>query len=213
MTGLMWLFSPAALPGLAAAMAVTAALLVLPEGLRGASSPEDPPSVGDAGGRQVGGPAPSSGTGWRWVLIVAALLTCLAVVFSVIRPPVPVLSEFKGLSRALHLPEARITAGRSSPYGLLQVFASPALRYAPGLSLTWQKEIPVGKAVFNNGDWFGAVVPRQGEGPFWTIRPVHSPMPWRAAEAFSSSTRAPAASFPRPSTAARRGSPRLNPIP
>ncbi len=79
-----------------------------------------------------------------------------------IRPPVPVLSEFKGLSRALRLPDARITAERSSPYGLMQVFASPALRYAPGLSLTWQEKIPEGKAVFNNGDWFGAVVPRQG---------------------------------------------------
>ncbi len=40
MTGLMWLFPPSALPGLAAAMALTAALLVLPEGLQGpASSP------------------------------------------------------------------------------------------------------------------------------------------------------------------------------
>ncbi len=172
MTGLMWLFSPAALPGLAAVLAIAAALFVFPEGLRVASfpghaaGPEDPPSAVEARELRVGDPAACSGRGWRWVLIAAALLTCLAVVFSVIRPPVPVLSEFKGLSRALHLPASRITAERSSPYGLMQVFASPALRYAPGLSLAWQKEIPAGKAVFNNGDWFGAVVPRQGGGAF-----------------------------------------------
>ena len=173
MTGLMWLFPPPALPGLAAVMAITAALFVLPEGLRGAaSSPvgatwlEDPPPAGDAGARSSGAPAPRSGTGWRWALATAALLSGLAAVFAVIRPPVPVLSEFKGLSRALHLPAARITAERSSPYGLMQVVESPALRYAPGLSLAWQEEIPVGKAVFNNGDWFGAVAPRQGGGAF-----------------------------------------------
>ena len=172
MTGLMWLFPPSALTGLAAAMAITAALFVLPEGLRsssspaGATGPEDLPPAGDAGGRQVGDPASRSGTGWRWVLVAAALFSGLATTLAVFRPPVPVLSEFKSLSRALHLPDARITAERSSPYGLLQVFTSPALRYAPGLSLAWQEEIPVGKAVFNNGDWFGAVVPRQGGGAF-----------------------------------------------
>ena len=172
MTGLMWLFPPSALPGLAAVMALTAALLVLPEGLRGrllpdgVGGPEDCRLAGDAGGRPFGDPAPRPGTGWRRVLVAAALLSGLAAALAVIRPPVPVLSEFKGLSRALHLPDARITAERSSPYGLMQVFASPALRYAPGLSLTWQEKIPVGKAVFNNGDWFGAVVPRQGGAGF-----------------------------------------------
>jgi hypothetical protein len=173
MTGLMWFFPPPVLPGLAAVPAITAALFVLPEGLRYASSspadaagPVDSPPAGDTGGRPVDAPAPRSGMGWRWVLAAAALLSCLAATLAAIRPPVPVLSEFKGLSRALHLPAARITAERNSPYGLMQVVASPALRYAPGLSLAWQEEIPVGKAIFNNGDWFGAIVPRQGGRAF-----------------------------------------------
>ncbi len=169
MTGLMWLFPPSALPGLAAVMALAAALLVLPEGLQGpASSPggigrpgSTPPRAGDAAGQPVSASSRPV-TGRRRALAGAALLAGLAVALAVICPPVPVLSEFKGLSRALRLPDARITAERNSPYGLMQVFASPALRYAPGLSLTWQEKIPEGKAVFNNGDWFGAVVPRQG---------------------------------------------------
>ena len=52
----------------------------------------------------------------------------------------------------------------ASPYGLMQVFTSPALRYAPGLSLAWQEKIPAQTAVFNNGEWFGTVVPRQERG-------------------------------------------------
>ena len=139
MMGLMWFFPPPALSGLAALPALAAALLVLPDGL---------------------GP----GKGWRRVLAAVALLSCLATALAVIGPPVPFLSEFKGLSRALHLPDARIVAERNSPYGLMQVLASPALRYAPGLSLAWQERIPAEKVVFNNGDWFGAVVPRLGSG-------------------------------------------------
>jgi len=102
----------------------------------------------------------NNGPKWRTALCAAAVLCGLAVLFSLIRPPALVLSEFKGLSRALHLPDARITHERASPYGLMQVFSSPALRYAPGLSLVYQGLVPARKAVFNNGEWFGAVVPR-----------------------------------------------------
>ncbi len=56
--------------------------------------------------------------------------------------------------------------------------------------------------------------PGRGAGGLYGLtRPARSPMPWRAAAASSSSTRAPAASFPRPSTAAQSGSQRSNPIP
>lgn len=168
MIGLTWLFPPSSLPGLAALMAFAAALFVLPEGLCGpAFSPNSvgrsdctPPSAGDAAGQPFSDSSRHPGKGWQRALVAAALLSGLAATLAVIRPPVPVLSEFKGLSRALHLPGARITSERTSPYGLMQIFSSPALRYAPGLSLTYQEKIPVGKAVFNNGDWFGAVVPR-----------------------------------------------------
>ncbi|MHB9097714.1 MAG: polyamine aminopropyltransferase [Syntrophales bacterium] len=172
MTGLMWLFPPAMLPGLAALAAVAAALLVLPEGLRGSvlrqsgrnaptlpQRPEEP-----SAGRLFAAPGMDPGTGRRRVLIGAALFSILTAVVSLIHPPAPVLSEFKGLSRALLLPDARITYERSSPYGLMQVFTSPALRTAPGLSLAWQEKIPAQTAVFNNGEWFGAVVPRQEQG-------------------------------------------------
>ncbi len=172
MTGLMWLFSPSMLPGLAALMAVAAGLLVLPEGLHepiplqtGKDASAFPPRPEEpAAGRRSAAPGRHPGRWRQRLLIAAAFLSSLTAVISLIHPSAPVLSEFKGLSRALRLPDARITYERSSPYGLMQVFTSPALRYAPGLSLAWQEKIPAQTAVFNNGDWFGAVVPRQEQG-------------------------------------------------
>lgn len=73
-------------------------------------------------------------------------------------PPEIESSQYKAISRTLDLPEATLQDSRPSPYGLVQVVNAPVLRYAPGLSLTYTREIePVRAAVFNNGDWFGAV--------------------------------------------------------
>ena len=92
-------------------------------------------------------------------VIVAALVSGIIITLIVINPPRLVLSEFKGLRKALNLPGAKVTIEKSSPYGLIQVVSSPALRYAPGLSLTYQETVPVRKAVFNNGNWFGPIIP------------------------------------------------------
>ncbi|MDW7772292.1 MAG: hypothetical protein SCH71_05305 [Desulfobulbaceae bacterium] len=67
-------------------------------------------------------------------------------------------SQYKAVSRTLDLPESEVVNSRPSPYGLVQVVTAPVLRHAPGLSLTYTGEVPpVRAAVFNNGDWFGAV--------------------------------------------------------
>ena len=55
-------------------------------------------------------------------------------------PPTVRLSQYKGLSYALNLPEARLVAQRSSPLGRVDVVASPAIRHAPGLSLVTPPE-------------------------------------------------------------------------
>lgn len=65
------------------------------------------------------------------------------------------LSEYKGLSRTLNLPDAEIVFEKNTHYGLIQTVSSSSLRYAPGLSLNYRGEIPVRKAIFINGDWFG----------------------------------------------------------
>lgn len=91
-------------------------------------------------------------------ILLVTFLSVIIITFIIIHPPCLVLSEFKDLSRTLNLPEAKVTLEKSSPYGLIQVVGSPALRYAPGLSLTYEEKVSITKAVFNNGDWLGPVI-------------------------------------------------------
>lgn len=84
----------------------------------------------------------------------AALLVCG---WFLSQPFEPQRSQFKDLSKTLDMPGAEIALEESSPYGLVQVVSAPALRYAPGLSLAYRGDIPVEKAVFNNGNWYGPV--------------------------------------------------------
>lgn len=79
-------------------------------------------------------------------------------VAGLLRPAPLVLSQYKDLRRTLDLPAIRLVAERPGAQGLVQAAAGPALRWAPGLSLTYTGEVPVRAAVFVNGNWFGPVL-------------------------------------------------------
>lgn len=70
--------------------------------------------------------------------------------------PLP-YSQYKDISRAMDLPEAEKIHQSSSPHGLFEMVQSPALRYAPGLSLTFTGEIPVNMMTYSDGNGFGPV--------------------------------------------------------
>jgi len=89
------------------------------------------------------------------LLSVGALIICLILV----HPPRLIPSQFKGLSKALTLPDSEIIAQEPSPYGLIQVVQSEHFRFAPGLSLTYLETIPVRQTLFLNGNWLGPIVP------------------------------------------------------
>lgn len=94
----------------------------------------------------------------RNFVLFAGIFSLAVTALMIIHPPELKPSQYKAISRTLDLPAATIKNSRPSPYGLVQVVLAPALRHAPGLSLTYSREIePVTAAVFNNGDWFGAV--------------------------------------------------------
>lgn len=86
--------------------------------------------------------------------VAAIVLLGIGVLF----PPSLPISQYKGLSTTLDLPEATVEKTANSPYGWVQYVSSPALRYAPGLSLFYTGEVPIVDAVFSNGDWAGAVL-------------------------------------------------------
>ncbi|MCX7983102.1 MAG: hypothetical protein N2572_09390 [Syntrophales bacterium] len=70
-------------------------------------------------------------------------------------PPVLRPSEYKDLSRALLLPNTRVEKEMVSPYGRWHIVRSPLLRYAPGLSFSFQGVPPSPAQLFANGDAAG----------------------------------------------------------
>ena len=93
----------------------------------------------------------------RWFIIVLSFPVTLFIFYRLGNPAVIKLSEYKSLSKTMNLPGARISMQKPGPYGLVQVVSADALRYAPGLSLAFDKDVPVKKIIFNNGDWFGPI--------------------------------------------------------
>jgi len=93
----------------------------------------------------------------RWLIIAAIISITVFIFYRLDKPTVTKLSEYKSLSKTLNLPGARILIQQPGAYGLVQSVSADALRYAPGLSLAFDKEVPVKKVIFNNGDWFGSI--------------------------------------------------------
>ncbi|MHA4844801.1 spermidine synthase family protein [Flavitalea antarctica] len=86
-----------------------------------------------------------------------AVLAIAVITWKYFYPPGLTISEYKDISKTLLLPEAKITLEKTSPYGIVQAATTPALRYAPGMSLTAEKTAGIKMAAFLNGDWYGAV--------------------------------------------------------
>jgi len=93
----------------------------------------------------------------RLYLIPYSLLCLIPAVYHLNKPFDLSASQFKSISYALNLPDAKIDRQISSPYGLVQVVSSPVQRYAPGLSLTYTEDIPPCDIIFNNGNWYASV--------------------------------------------------------
>ncbi len=92
----------------------------------------------------------------RITLPVSAIILLILFFY----PPKLIPSEYKDISKTMLLPEATVDYKKSSPHGLVEIVSSPVLRFAPGVSLTYQEPFPVRKTVFNNGNWAGSLLPQ-----------------------------------------------------
>ena len=99
---------------------------------------------------------------WATILAIGAVALGVGWPDSWIEPQ---LSEYKGLSHALRLPDAEIVSERSSPLGTLTVVRNPTIpfRYAPGLSLNSIHTPPEQLAVYSDGDAPGAITEFSGD--------------------------------------------------
>lgn len=90
-------------------------------------------------------------------------ITVAVLSFFYISPTRLTISEYKGLSKTLNLPESKIVLKESSPYGLIEIVSTPHLRYAPGLSIKYPGIVSVDNAAFNNGEWIGPLISKEKE--------------------------------------------------
>ncbi|MCK9291459.1 MAG: hypothetical protein WCR58_09010 [Bacteroidales bacterium] len=95
---------------------------------------------------------------WFRILVFPSLIVLLIPIYLVCVPIQLPVSEFKSISKTLNLPESEIYLERKSPYGHIQLVRSPVLRYAPGLSLSFEAEVPVVDMLFCNGNWVGPII-------------------------------------------------------
>ncbi|HSV87886.1 MAG TPA: hypothetical protein VLH61_04530, partial [Bacteroidales bacterium] len=86
------------------------------------------------------------------------ILALFASVYLLIRPVAVNPSEYKDIELARQLPEAEVIITKPSIYGLVEVVESPAQRFSPALSLKFTDNLPSGKAIFVNGDYYGHVM-------------------------------------------------------
>jgi len=94
----------------------------------------------------------------RFTIFLFSFITCLFY----LHPLTLKISEYKGLSKSLNLPQARILKEYFSPFGFIDILESPAIRYAPGLSFNFQKETPPQLALFVDADSMSVINHFQG---------------------------------------------------
>ncbi len=96
------------------------------------------------------------------LMFVLAVLLFFAVPQSWIAPK---LSEYKMLSNALLLPDAKVVEERSSPLGFISVVESPTIpfRHIPGLSLNSTQSPPDQYGLFIDGDAMMAITRYDGQ--------------------------------------------------
>ena len=101
--------------------------------------------------------------GLQLTLVIISVF--LSVLFF-LKPPDITVSEYKSLSKTKTLPQAETIHREPNIYGTIDVVTSPALRYAPGVSLAFKGNVPVKPGLFVNADLYGSVPKHDDEAKF-----------------------------------------------
>ena len=117
----------------------------------------------------------------RRPLIVAIAIGIALLALWPTRLLTPSPNEFKGLSKALLLPQARVLAERSAPHGWFTVLESRRvpLRHAPGQSLSYTGEPPPQLALYTDGDAMSVMLRDDGHVDARWLEAMTSALPYR----------------------------------
>jgi len=118
----------------------------------------------------------------NWRRIVALLVAVLLVALIPAKVLLPQPNPYKGLSKALLLPQAHVAAQRWGPYGWMAVLDSPQvpLRHAPGMSLVFAGEPPAQRGLFTDGDGLSVIIHHTGAPPREWLDSMTSALPYHA---------------------------------
>src|SRR4030067_676964 len=96
---------------------------------------------------------------------IPLLLLSLIFVFFIIKPAFLEInmSQFKSLNVALKFPEARHIDTKWNIFSRIDAFESPFVRFAPGLSLRYQKSLPHQIGITIDGDSMTAITEHKGD--------------------------------------------------
>ena len=119
-----------------------------------------------------------------WMLPVSGLVIALNVLMLVLHPLIshPRMSPYKSLEAALRFPGAELLRTYDSPYGRVDVFKSPAVRYAPGLSLRYLEPLPEQTGIAVDGGDIQAVTEETDPEKLSFLRNLPSSLPYLLAE-------------------------------
>ncbi len=95
--------------------------------------------------------------------LALGVISILTAIYLIREPADIPISQYKSLAQTMNLPHAEVVYTKPDIHGLIEVVVSPALRFAPALSLSYSGDIPVKKNIFVNGDFYG-VIPKYREG-------------------------------------------------
>ncbi len=116
------------------------------------------------------------------IFLIPLALNVIIIILGWVLPFEIQTSEYKSLSKAMHLMDAIIVDEKFSPFGQLTTVVSPVLRYAPGLSLNYTGEIPVQTGLFNDGEWVGGIIQSDSEKTAAFLKHTTSSLPYRLAK-------------------------------
>ena len=99
----------------------------------------------------------------RIFLVSISLVTIMIIIFiypSLIKPRI---SPYKPISLALKYPDAEHISSFNSPFSRIDLIKSPAVRYAPGLSLQYLEPLPQQIGITIDGDYITALASEMKE--------------------------------------------------
>lgn len=111
----------------------------------------------------------------RTAYALPPLILCLPVLSGTIALEI---SPYKGLMQALKDDDARLVKTIDTSHARLDVFSNPRMKFAPGLSLGYQKPVPKGLGIAIDGDITGVLLDEKGTKTYEFLKHIPSALPF-----------------------------------